>query len=225
MAPARPRCSGRLPGCCAPRPAQCRSTAAPSPIGRRRSCARALAYLPQERTVHWALSARAVVALGRLPHQPMGAGESAADAHAIDAALAAMDVDHLRTGPCSRCRAASAPACWLRVRWRRSRACCWPTSRPPASIPRTSSTLFRHLTALAAAGRTVVVALHDLSLAARFCHRIVLMQAGRSGGGGRARGCADARAPCRRLRHRGALCAGRRRAGCAAARGAAMIGP
>ena len=30
------------------------------------------------------------------------------------------------------------------------------------------------------AGRTVVVALHDLSLAARFCHRIVLMQAGRA---------------------------------------------
>jgi len=40
--------------------------------------------------------------------------------------------------------------------------------------------LFRHFTALAAAGRTVVVALHDLSLAARFCHRIVLMQAGRA---------------------------------------------
>ena len=29
--------------------------------------ARALAYLPQERIAHWALSARAVVALGRLP--------------------------------------------------------------------------------------------------------------------------------------------------------------
>ena len=61
--------------------------------------ARALAYLPQERIVHWALSARAVVALGRLPYQPMGAGESAADAHAIDAALAAMDVAHLQGRP------------------------------------------------------------------------------------------------------------------------------
>jgi iron complex transport system ATP-binding protein len=39
--------------------------------------------------------------------------------------------------------------------------------------------LFRHLTALAGAGRTVVLALHDLSLAARFCHRIVLLCAGR----------------------------------------------
>jgi iron complex transport system ATP-binding protein len=40
--------------------------------------------------------------------------------------------------------------------------------------------LFAHFTALAATGRTVVVALHDLSLAARFCHRVVLLQAGRS---------------------------------------------
>src|SRR6185369_3255130 len=38
--------------------------------------------------------------------------------------------------------------------------------------------LFGLFSALAAQGRTVVVALHDLSLAARFCHRIVLMQNG-----------------------------------------------
>ena len=40
--------------------------------------------------------------------------------------------------------------------------------------------LFRHLAALAAAGRTVVVALHDLSLAARFCHSVVLVHEGRA---------------------------------------------
>ena len=34
--------------------------------------------------------------------------------------------------------------------------------------------------ALAADGRTVVVALHDLSLAARFCHSIVLVHEGRT---------------------------------------------
>ena len=39
--------------------------------------------------------------------------------------------------------------------------------------------LFQHLAKLAVAGRTVVVALHDLSLAARFCHRLVLMRDGR----------------------------------------------
>ncbi len=49
--------------------------------------------------MHWALTARAVVALGRLPYRPPGAGESAADAAAIDAALAAMDVAHLADRP------------------------------------------------------------------------------------------------------------------------------
>ena len=101
--------------------------------------ARALAYLPQERIVHWALSARAVVALGRLPYRPMGAGESAADAarHRRGARRHGRRASGA-SGRCWRCRAASARACWLRARWRSSRACCWPTSRLPASIPRIS---------------------------------------------------------------------------------------
>lgn len=142
--------------------------------------ARVLAYLPQERTVHWALSARAVVALGRLPYQPMGAGESEADAHAIGTALSAMDVAHLADRPVlemsggerARVLVARALAQDPRVML---------ADEPTAGLdPAHQLALFRHFTGLAAAGRTVVVALHDLSLAARFCHRIVLMQAGRA---------------------------------------------
>ena len=145
-----------------------------------RELARALAYLPQERTVHWALTARAVVALGRLPYRPMGAGESAADARAIAAALAAMDVTHLQGRPVlemsggerARVLVARALAQEPRVLL---------ADEPAAGLdPAHQLALFRNFTALAAAGRTVVVALHDLSLAARFCHRIVLMQAGRA---------------------------------------------
>src|SRR5262249_17161544 len=40
--------------------------------------------------------------------------------------------------------------------------------------------LFRHFVTFATSGRTVLVALHDLSLAARFCHKIVLVHAGRA---------------------------------------------
>jgi iron complex transport system ATP-binding protein len=142
--------------------------------------ARALAYLPQERMVHWALSARAIVALGRLPHRPMGAGESAADLGAIAAALAAVDATHLAARPVpemsggerARILVARALAQEPRVLL---------ADEPVAGLdPAHQLTLFHHFTRLAEEGRTIVVALHDLSLAARFCHRIVLMHKGRA---------------------------------------------
>jgi iron complex transport system ATP-binding protein len=52
---------------------------------------------------------------------------------------------------------------------------------PAAGLdPAHQLTLFRHFAELAITGRTVVVALHDLSFAARFCHRLVLVHAGRT---------------------------------------------
>ncbi len=152
----------------------------PAAEGDPRERARALAYLPQERTVHWALSARAVVALGRLPHQPMGAGESAADVQAIDAALAAMDIRHLAGRPVLE-MSGGERARVLVARALAQEPAVLLADEPVSGLdPAHQLSLFRHLSALASAGRTVVVALHDLSLAARFCHRIVLMQAGRA---------------------------------------------
>jgi iron complex transport system ATP-binding protein len=141
--------------------------------------ARSLAYLPQERLVHWALSARAVVALGRLPHQPMGAGESAADADAIDAALAAVDIRHLAERPVLEMSGGErARVLVARALAQEPKALL--ADEPAAGLdPAHQLALFHHFKTLASEGRTVVVALHDLSLAARFCHRIVLMQAGR----------------------------------------------
>jgi len=142
--------------------------------------ARALAYLPQERIVHWALSARAVVALGRLPYQPLGAGVSAADREAISAALAAMDVAHLADRPVLE-MSGGERARVLVARALAQEPAALLADEPAAGLdPAHQLTLFRHFTKLASVGRTVVVALHDLSLAARFCHRIVLMQAGRA---------------------------------------------
>jgi iron complex transport system ATP-binding protein len=144
----------------------------------RKALARTLAYLPQDRTVHWGLNARAVVALGRLPHQPLGAGESAADALAIEAALAAMDVLHLSRRPVPEMSGGERARVLLaRALAQQPRALL--ADEPASGLdPGHQLALFRHLTVLAAAGRAVVVALHDLSLAARFCHRIVLLHAG-----------------------------------------------
>ena len=142
--------------------------------------ARSLAYLPQERLVHWALAVRAVVELGRLPYRSLGAGESAADRAAIAAALAAMDVAHLAGRPVSELSGGErARVLVARALAQEPRALL--ADEPAAGLdPAHQLGLFRHLAALAAGGRTVIVALHDLSLAARFCHSIVLVHEGRA---------------------------------------------
>jgi iron complex transport system ATP-binding protein len=145
----------------------------------KRALARVLAYLPQERIVHWALTARAVVALGRLPHQPAGAGESEADARAIAAALAAMDVTRLAMRPVVE-MSGGERARVLVARALAQEPSALLADEPAAGLdPAHQLALFEHFAKLAALGRTVVVALHDLSLAARFCHRIALMDGGR----------------------------------------------
>jgi len=145
-----------------------------------RDLARRLAYLPQERIVHWALAARAVVALGRLPWQPLGTGESAADRAAIDAALGAMDASHLAHRPVSELSGGER-ARVLIARALAQEPAALLADEPAAGLdPAHQLVLFRHLAALAAKGRTVIVALHDLSLAARFCHSVALLHQGRT---------------------------------------------
>jgi len=145
----------------------------------RGALARALAYLPQERAVHWRLDARSVVALGRLPHRPFGTGESEADALAVAAALAAMDVSHLAARPVLE-MSGGERARVLVARALAQEPATLLADEPTAGLdPSHQLALFRHFAALAAAGSTVLVALHDLSLAARFCHRLVMLHAGR----------------------------------------------
>ena len=138
--------------------------------------ARAIAYLPQERAVHWPLAARAVVALGRLPHRDATTAD--ADATAIDDALAAMDIANLAERPVVELSGGE------RARVLVARALAQQTplllaDEPTAGLdPAHALALFELFTRLAAEGRTVVVALHDLSLAARFAHHIVLLAGG-----------------------------------------------
>jgi iron complex transport system ATP-binding protein len=138
--------------------------------------ARAIAYLPQDRAVHWPLAARAVVALGRLPHRDAAAVDT--DATAIDNALTAMDVADLAERPVVELSGGE------RARVLVARALAQQTplllaDEPTAGLdPAHALALFELFTRLAAEGRTVVVALHDLSLAARFAHHVVLLAGG-----------------------------------------------
>ena len=138
----------------------------------RTELARAIAYLPQERAVHWPLAARAVVALGRLPHDD-------ADPRAIDRALGAMDITPLADRPVSQLSGGER-ARVLVARALAQEAPLLIADEPTAGLdPAHALALFALFERLATEGRTIIVALHDLSLAARFAHHILLLANGR----------------------------------------------
>jgi iron complex transport system ATP-binding protein len=138
----------------------------------RAELARAIAYLPQERAVHWPLAARAVVALGRLPHDD-------ADPAAITRALAAMDITPLADRPVSQLSGGER-ARVLVARALAQEAPLLIADEPTAGLdPAHALALFALFRRLATESRTIVVALHDLSLAARFADHILLLAKGR----------------------------------------------
>jgi len=145
----------------------------------RRALARAVAYVPQERVVQWPLSVRSVVALGRLPHGAPGDELAGEDKAAVDAALAVMDLADLAARPATELSGGEL------VRVLIARALAQDTrfilaDEPVAGLdPAHQFALFRRFRELADAGRGIAVALHDLSLAVRYCHRVAVLAQGR----------------------------------------------
>jgi iron complex transport system ATP-binding protein len=144
----------------------------------RRALGQILAYLPQDRTVHWPLTVRRLVALGRLPFRAAIAGPSAEDRDAVEEAMAAMDVTAFAE------RAVTELSGGERARVLLARALAQRPRFLVADEPTTGLdpahglTLFAQFVRMAALQRAVIVALHDLSLAARFCHRVLLLKDG-----------------------------------------------
>jgi iron complex transport system ATP-binding protein len=145
-----------------------------------RERARQLAYLPQDRTVHWPLTVERVVALGRSAHRAPPAASAGDDAAAVAAAMADADVAHLSGrsvtmlsgGELARVLLARALAQAPRVLL---------ADEPAAGLdPAHQLGLFDQLTRLSRSGVAVLVALHDLSLALRYCSRILLLRDGRA---------------------------------------------
>ncbi|MFO1171044.1 MAG: ABC transporter ATP-binding protein [Hyphomicrobiaceae bacterium] len=137
-----------------------------------------LAYLPQSRTVHWPVTVETLVGLGRLPYAAFAVEPSAGDREAITRAMQTAEVTHLAT------RLASELSGGELARVLMARALAQEpkiliADEPSAGLdPAHQLSLFRHMRGLADSGLGVIVALHDLSAAARYCHRLVLMQAG-----------------------------------------------
>jgi iron complex transport system ATP-binding protein len=141
--------------------------------------AQRIAYLPQGAILHWPLSVERLVSLGRLPHLGPFSRVREADRVAIQVAMRDTDTLHLA----ERIATDLSGGERARVMLARALATGAPAlvvDEPLASLdPGHQFEIMALLAARAAAGALVVLLLHDLSIAARFCGRLLLIDRGR----------------------------------------------
>ncbi len=150
--------------------------------------ARALSYLSQENQVQWPIRVEELVELGRFPHRMgwsdrwMGgqaASAAEADRSAVERALRAADVWDLRSRRVDRLSGGER----ARARLARVLAVEAPVllaDEPVAALdPRHQLEVMALLRSHCRAGGGAVVVLHDLTLASRFCDRLLLLHHGR----------------------------------------------
>lgn len=142
--------------------------------------ARRLAVLPQSSTLSFAFPVADVVGMGRLPHD----SGRARDAEIVAAVLQAADATYLR----ERSYLALSGGERQRVHLARVLAQLWPggegqvllLDEPTSALdPLHQHTTLQAVRDFAGQGAAVLVILHDLNLAARYCDRLLLLQCGR----------------------------------------------
>ena len=143
-----------------------------------RAKARALAYLPQERRVEWAISVRELVALGRHPFERrLGRLTPAGDA-AIDEALSQVGLAGIADRS-AKVLSSGEQALALLARALAVGAPLLLADEPVAALdPFHQLRVMELLRGYALAGAGVLTVLHDLTLASRFCDRLIVMHRG-----------------------------------------------
>lgn len=145
----------------------------------RRLLARRRAYLPQRASVEWPISVERVVVLGLTASLPAFGDLPPMMRPAIDDALAACDLLALRHRPATSLSGGELARAML------ARAIVADpelliVDEPTAGLdPRHALDAMRRLRARANAGRTVVVAIHDIDLALNYADDLVALKDGR----------------------------------------------
>lgn len=143
-----------------------------------RDRARRIGWLEQFGTVQWPVSVERLVMLGRIPHLPAWSQATEKDQLAVEQALHKADCLSLRA------RAVTTLSGGERSRVLLARALAAEPTLLFADEPVSSLDLGHQLQTMqllrdfARESRAAVVVLHDLSLAARYCDRLYLMQEG-----------------------------------------------
>ncbi|GAA5076404.1 ABC transporter ATP-binding protein [Roseibacterium beibuensis] len=144
-----------------------------------RDRAKAAAWMPQAREIAWPVAVETLVMLGRVPYLSGGQKPGEADHDAVRRAIADMGL----TGFEERAATDLSGGEQARVLIARTLAQDCPlilADEPIAGLDPghqiATLTLFR---SIAAQGKSVLVSLHDLGLAARHCTRLIMMHQGR----------------------------------------------
>ena len=147
--------------------------------GKKEQIAKQVAYLPQGQVIHWPLSVKRLVSLGRIPHlmpwEQLGSEDEKAIAQAMKdtdvAHLKDRFVDHLAGGERNLVLLARALATQPSVLL---------ADEPVQGLdPAHGLQVMELLSRFVNHERGAIVVLHDLTLAARFCHRLVLLHQGK----------------------------------------------
>ncbi len=144
-----------------------------------RQRARLLAYLPQNNEHHWPLRAGKVIEMGRSPHLGLWGRAGAEDRRAVQQAIALAEVEELTERTLNTLSGGERARVNL-ARVLASRAPGVFADEPIAALdPYHQLHIMEIFAQHAQRGGTVLVVLHDLNFAARFCHRLLLLDRGR----------------------------------------------
>ena len=141
--------------------------------------AKRFGYLPQDATAHWPLKVQRLIELGRLPYQGYSKQLSSEDIKAVSEASKLTEVEHLSDRIATTLSGGERTRVFL-ARLLAAKPEIIFADEPIAALdPYHQLHIMEILQAHAKNGGTVVVVLHDMSLAARFCDELVLLDKGR----------------------------------------------
>jgi len=147
--------------------------------------ARQLGYLPQEAEVHWPLAVERIVALGRVPFLMPWEDLKNSDENIIEDAMRATDTLHLKRRRVDHL-AGGEKVLVMIARLLAGEPKILLADEPVQGLdPSHALQVMELLRGVVAGGRGVLVVLHDLALASRFCDRILLLHRGKIAASGR----------------------------------------
>ncbi|MDR3265437.1 MAG: ABC transporter ATP-binding protein [Synergistaceae bacterium] len=140
---------------------------------------RLVGVVPQQVRMASPFTVHEAVSLGRLPHQGLTARRSEEDGERVLNAVARSDVEHLLLRPVTRLSGGETQRVMLATVLAQDPPVMLLDEPASAQDPLRTARVFSLLRDLAAEGRTVIAALHDVNLAVTFADAFLAMKDGR----------------------------------------------